>query len=136
MDDFIVLVKTKKEAKIAKEKIEKFINEELKLRLNRKSNYYPSKMGVDFCGFRIFETHKLLRKNSKIKILNNVDCMNSLFFDSKLDTKHANMSINSWIAHAKHCNSYKLRKKVMRKLEYIYDENRRWKRFLEEIIPL
>ena len=34
----------------------------------KKSRYYPSNMGVNFCGYRIYETHKLLRERSKKKI--------------------------------------------------------------------
>ena len=65
MDDFVMLVKTKEEAKELKQKINLFVNEELELELNNKSKYYPNSMGADFCGYRIFETHRLLRNSSK-----------------------------------------------------------------------
>ncbi len=32
---------------------------------NNKSKYYPSRLGVDFCGFITYETHRRLRKRSK-----------------------------------------------------------------------
>ncbi len=68
MDDFILLVKTKEDCKKLKSEIEKFLADNLQLNLNNKSRYYPYKMGVNFCGYRIFTTHRLLRLSSKKKI--------------------------------------------------------------------
>lgn len=68
MDDFILLLPSKEEAMITKNKIVKFIEENLRLVLNKKSNHLSSHMAVDFCGYRIFETHILIRKRSKQKI--------------------------------------------------------------------
>lgn len=67
MDDFILILKTKSDCIATKKKIEEFLKQELSLELNNKSRYYPYKMGVDFCGYRIFTTHKLLRTSSKKK---------------------------------------------------------------------
>ena len=68
MDDFILLTKTKEEAKKLKETISIFLRDHLKIELNAKSRYYPSDMGVNFCGYRIFTDYRLLRTNSKKKI--------------------------------------------------------------------
>jgi len=68
MDDFIILLKTKQEAKKVKQEITNFLSSKLDLTLNNKSKYYPNELGVDFCGYRIYETHRLLRKRSKNKI--------------------------------------------------------------------
>ena len=65
MDDFVILTKDREEAKEIFLKISNFLNEFLSLELNKKSKYYPSALGVDFCGYKIFETHVLLRKRSK-----------------------------------------------------------------------
>ncbi len=45
---------------------EKFLKKNLELELNEKSRYYPNKMGVNFCGYRIWPTHRLLRTNSTV----------------------------------------------------------------------
>lgn len=68
MDDFILLLDCKKTCIEFLEKIKVFLDTHLKLELNDKSRYYPNKMGVNFCGYRIFSTHKLLRVKSKKKI--------------------------------------------------------------------
>ena len=51
-----------------KEKIKVFLNKKLNLELNSKSRYYLNKMGVNFCGYRIYETHTLVRNECKKKI--------------------------------------------------------------------
>ena len=68
MDDFILLLENKEQCKTIKKSIEIFLQKNLKLELNNKSRYYPYKMGVNFCGYRIFTTHRLLRTSSKKKI--------------------------------------------------------------------
>lgn len=121
MDDFILLTKTKEEAKILKNKISVFLENTLNLELNSKSRYYPFNMGVNFCGYRIFTTHKLLRTNSKKKIKKKVRKWNTLFKEKGLDINTAIQSINSWKGHISHCNSYKLEKKVLNSCNFLYN---------------
>lgn len=68
MDDFCVLLPSKEEAKIVLDKIRIFLAENLALELNPKTRYYPSKFGINFCGYIIHEKYVLLRKNCKIKM--------------------------------------------------------------------
>ena len=123
MDDFVMLVKTKQEAKDLKEKINAFVQNNLKLELNSKSRYYPSSMGVDFCGYRIFPTHRLLRNNSKKKIKKKVKQWNYEYSQNKLDYYKILQSINSWRAHVSHCNSYKLEQKILNSCKFLYDNH-------------
>ena len=107
MDDFVLLLDSKKECKEIKTKIEAFIKENLQLELNDKSRYYPNAMGVNFCDYRIFLNYRKLRTNSKKKIKKNVKKWNKLYNKQKLDIPKALQSLNSWRGHASHCNSYK-----------------------------
>ena len=65
MDDSIILMKDKEELKQVKSKIEKFIEEELFLKFNSKTNIFKSKQGVNFCGYKINEYRMKLRTNGK-----------------------------------------------------------------------
>ena len=137
MDDFILLLKNKHECKIVKEKIEIFFKQNLQLELNDKSRYYPYKMGVNFCGYRIFATHRLLRNNSKKKIKKNVKKWNKLYHKGKLDIPKTLLSINSWLGHSSHCNSFKLQKKVLNSCEFLYTESIEMNKKIEdELIEL
>lgn len=123
MDDFIIILKTKKQCISAKKQIELFLKENLHLELNDKSRVYPYKMGVNFCGYRIFPTHKLLRTNSKKKIKKNVKKWNKQFEEKSIDINKVTQSINSWIGHSSHCNSYKLQQKVLKSCRFFYNPN-------------
>lgn len=118
MDDFVLLVRDKQEAIFYKEKIMAFLKEHLFLELNAKSKYYPNKMGVDFCGYRIFETHRLLRKRSKTKIKHLIKCWNKFYDLGELDLHNVILRWNSWRGHARHANSYNLRNKYLDKIKF------------------
>lgn len=120
MDDFIIFSDTKNEAISIKKTIEDFLKSNLQLSLNEKSGIYPNKMGINFCGYRIFLTHKLLRNSSKTKIKNKVKYWNKLYAKNKLDMAKAMQSFNSWLGHSSHCNSYKLQNRIINKCNFIY----------------
>lgn len=119
MDDFIIILKTKKECIDIKKKIEIFLKRHLHLELNSKSRYYPYKMGVNFCGYRIFTTHRLLRLSSKKKIKKNVKKWNLQFHNNNLDINYAIQSINSWLGHSSHCNSFRLQQKILKSCDFL-----------------
>lgn len=112
MDDFILLLNTKDECKIAKKNINDYIIKKLKLTLNPKTNYYPNKLGIDFCGYRIFNTHILLRKRS----INKMKKIIHIWHNNKMDMKQVCDSYTSWLAHAKHASSYNLINKINKTL--------------------
>lgn len=122
MDDFIILCKNKAEAKNLYMIIEKFINEKLDLEFNRKSKYYPSKLGVDFCGYITYETHRKLRKRSKATMRKKIKKWNKEYEEGVLDIESVQKSWNSWLGHISHANTYNLMKRYKDKMifkEYI-----------------
>ena len=136
MDDFIFIVESKEKAKDIKLKVEKFLKEKLNLELNDKSRYYPAKFGLNFCGFRIYQTHRLVRKSCKKRISKKVKKWNKLWEENKLDYKKMQQSFNSWLGHIKHANSYNLKKCILKKSKfyYTYDLYERDKILLKQLI--
>ena len=67
LDDSIVIVKTKQEAIYALNQIKKFLQSNLKLELNKKTQIFKSKQGVNFCGYKINEYRLKIRDKGKIK---------------------------------------------------------------------
>ncbi len=112
MDDFIILLKTKEECIEVKKKIEEFIESSLNLKLNKKSRYYPNKIGVNFCGYRTFCTHRLLRVSSKKKIKRKIKKWNNDFKRGNINITFVLQSLNSWLSHTSYCNSYNLKDKI------------------------
>lgn len=113
MDDFILITKSK---------IEEFCESTLKLQLNHKSQYFPYKFGVDFCGYRIWTTHRTLRNSSKTKINRKIKAWNNQWKDKKINFKLTMQSLNSWLGHIKHCNSYKLKLTTLKKCDFLYTD--------------
>ena len=118
MDDFIILLKNKDECKYVYDKIKIFLNERLNLEYNHKSRYYPNKLGINFCGYRIFETHKLLRSRCKKKIKKNINIWNKLYLEEKLNINKTIMCFNSHLAHIKHANSYNFLNNIYNKFVF------------------
>lgn len=112
MDDFVLLVKNREEARKAFNEIDSFLRSRLDLELNRKSRYYPNKFGINFCGYRIFETHRLIRNGNKRKIGKKVNKWKKLFYKGNLDLKKLELQFNSWKGHISHANSFNLYTKV------------------------
>ena len=117
MDDFLLLVPTKEEAKEYLNIISKFLKDNLDLELNIKSKYYPSKMCVDFCGYRIFETHILVRNRCKKKIKKIIKKWNYLYENNLINLFFVRQSWNSWKGHISHANSYNFINKLDKNIE-------------------
>lgn len=67
LDDSIAMFKTKEEGKFALEKIKTFLEENLKLELNEKTQIFKSIQGVNFCGYKINEYRLKIRDRRKKK---------------------------------------------------------------------
>ena len=67
MDDSIILMHKKEDIKRVKEELTDFINNELKLEFNSKTNIFKSKQGVNFCGYKINEYRMKLNRQNVIR---------------------------------------------------------------------
>lgn len=117
MDDFIILVKDKERAKLVFGLIKQFLRQELKLELNPKSKYYPSNLGVDFCGFRLWTTHRLVRQRSLKGMQSRLKWWVKLKNKGELKKEHWFLSYQSWLGHVGHADTYNLRLKVNNQLK-------------------
>ena len=122
MDDFVLLLKNKTEAKMTLEKITLFLEQKLKLKLNKKTNYFKLKQGVNFCGYKIYKDHILLKKENKKKIYRKVKKWNELYFNKELDFKNTSLKLNSWVGHAQNADAFCLINKIKKECKWIYDE--------------
>ena len=87
LDDSIVIVKTKQEAKEALAKIQEFLRDNLKLELNKKTQIFKSKQGVNFCGYKINEYRLKIRDKGKRKLKKKVKKLKKQIKDGTLTSK-------------------------------------------------
>jgi retron-type reverse transcriptase len=112
MDDIIILHHDKKFLHAVKDDIENFLNEKLKLNLNRKTAIRPINCGIEFVGFRIWPTHRKLKKKTALKMKRRLKYLQKAYARGEVSFDEVNASIQSYFGLLEHCNSYNLRKKL------------------------
>ncbi len=68
MDDSVILVQTKQQAKEILYKVQLFLQEHLQLELNSKTQIFKDKQGINFCGYKIKEYRLKIRDKRETKI--------------------------------------------------------------------
>lgn len=119
MDDFVIISGDKKELWRLKQEIEDFLDARLSLKLNDKTGIFPVSHGVDFLGYRIWKDHRLLRKRSTKRIKRALKHFQKLYSQGKIDFEKINTTVQSWLGHAKHANSFNFRKKLFDTFSFI-----------------
>jgi hypothetical protein len=113
VDDFVILHKSKKQLRIWKEEIDKFLRAKLKIELHsQKSRIISLSRGVDFIGFRSFCHFRLLRKRN----IRNMHKKVELYKQGIIDFSTLKDSYQGWQAYAKWANTYKLRKRIKKNI--------------------
>ena len=112
MDDFIILGNSKEHLWEVKRQLEMCLDCELLLELNNKTGIFPISQGVDFVGYRIWPTHRLLRKRSIKKFKRKLRAFEKKYAAGEIAYKEIDCCVQSWIGHAKHADTYRLRAKI------------------------
>ena len=113
MDDFIILNGNKKQLWAVLEEVQDFLESCLDLQLNGKTGIFPIKQGIDFLGYRIWPTHRLLRKSSIKRMKRKMKAVKRKYQNGQISLEKINAMIQSWLGHAKHADSYRIREKLL-----------------------
>lgn len=112
MDDIIILHHDKKYLHAVKDDIERFLNNNLALHFNGKTAIRPISCGIEFVGFRIWPTHRKLKKKTVLKMKRRLKYLQKAYKRGEIGFAEVNNSVQSYFGLLKHCNSYNLRKKI------------------------
>lgn len=112
MDDIIILLDDKTELHGLKDDIELFLMNELRLDLNRKTSIRPCRLGVEFCGFKIWATHRKMKRPTARKIARHVKGMSRLLRAGAISRETFDRAAASYRGILKHCDSFGLRRKL------------------------
>lgn len=121
VDDFVLLLEDRNQCRVILEEIKEFLDKNLGLKLNKKTNYFRNSQGVNFCGYKIFKTHIMLKKENKKKIKNKIKNWNKLYHKKELDLRETTLKLNSWIGHAQNADTFFLVNKMIRSCDWLYD---------------
>ena len=112
LDDSIVIVKTKKEAKKALKEIQKFLSKNLQLELNKKTQIFKNKQGVNFCGYKINEYRLKIRDKGKRKLKKKVKKLKEQIKLGKITSKEAHKYLAGHMGYIKIANVKTLTNKI------------------------
>ncbi len=111
-DDFVIFGNSRAGLNQIKREIIEYLAT-LRLRLHEnKSRVFRATDGVDFLGYRIYPDHMRVRKTIVKKYRRKLRSMAEQYKNGNIKIPEINNSIQSWIGHVKHADSYQLRKEV------------------------
>lgn len=105
MDDFILLHNDKKQLHAWRREIEAFLSNRLRMKLNPKSDIYPVNRGIDFLGYRIWPSHRLMRKSTLFRATRRFKKLSALYALGLVTLQHVRASVMSWLGHCKHADA-------------------------------
>ncbi len=113
MDDFVLFSDDKIQLTEWRETIREFLATRLRLVLHpNKSLVFPVEVGLDFCGFRLYPTHRRLRRSSVGRFVQRFRRQRAAFRRGELSLEEMTTSVKSWIAHAAHGDTWRLRRRL------------------------
>lgn len=112
MDDSVVFVKTKSEARYILKKIRKFLNDELFLELNQKTQIFKSSQGINFCGYKINEYRLKIRDKGKKKLKRKIKFLTHCIKNRKMNYKEAQKYLTGHIGYIDIANKHNLIKNL------------------------
>ena len=119
VDDFAAFSNDKSELHDAKAAMQAQHNG-LRLKLHpQKCQVSPVGDGVDFVGYRIFPTHRLVRKANARRARRRLEYRAEQYRAGELSVKQLRQCIMSWIGHVSHADTWGLRRSVLNELVFV-----------------
>lgn len=105
MDDIIILHPDKSYLWEVKAEIERYLNENLHLQLNRKTTIRPCSMGIDFVGYRIWATHRTLKKSTAKRIKHRIGFLAEALKTGEITKERFDRAVASYNGMMEHFDS-------------------------------
>jgi len=112
VDDFVLFGRSQAELAGMRQAIEEFLIA-YRLRIHPlKSRVYPIADGFTFLGWRIFPTHTRLVKPNVKRFRARLRQLQHDYRHGRVDWDEVNHAVQSWIGHASHGNTWRLRERI------------------------
>jgi retron-type reverse transcriptase len=113
-DDFVVLGDDKGWLWEVRAAMDEYLQTRLRLHLHPKKQWVlPVTNGVDFLGYRVFPTHRRLRRSSGWRFARRLKRMQEQYRKGTIDLVKVRQQIASWLGHAAHADTYGLRSALL-----------------------
>lgn len=103
-DDFVFIDSNKDRLKQVLSDVEWLVSSHLHLKLNPKTSIFPLAHGIDFCGYRIWPTHRLPRKRVVQAAKRRFRRMGRDFAKGAIEADKIRSVVASFLGYMKHCN--------------------------------
>jgi RNA-directed DNA polymerase len=114
VDDFLLFSNDKAELHAWKQQIIAFLATHLRLILHdRESAVSPVATGIPFLGFRVFPTHRRLRRRNGVAFARRLHYMGIEAKAGRLSFSAFQARVRGWIAHAGHGDTWRLRRVLL-----------------------
>lgn len=118
VDDLLAFSNDKKHLAEIRSRIVTFL-EQLRLKLHPdKSVIFPTIEGVRFLGYRVFPSHRLLAKENVKRFRHRMRCMQEEYAAERITVANLSQRVASWIGHAGHADTYRLRTRLFREFGF------------------
>ena len=113
VDDFVVLGEDRGWLEEVKDRAADYL-EGLRLRLHPgKCQVFPISEGIGFLGYRVFSDHRRLRRDNVVRVRRRLKKLQEAYRDGCIELEDVSRSVQSWIAHASHADTWGLRRSVL-----------------------
>jgi retron-type reverse transcriptase len=112
-DDMLIFAHTRSALHQAREALAARLGD-LRLRLHpKKTRIFQCREGVEFVGYRLFPDYRRLRRSNVQRFVQRLRRQQQAYRAGHLSADRLQASIKSWIAHAKHADTYRLRGRLL-----------------------
>lgn len=126
MDDFCVFHHDKAHLQQVRRDVEAFLWDALRLKTNAKTQVFPVGTvfgrALDFLGYRIWPTHRKLRRSSISRISRTLKTLQRRYRDGGIGLERVAQSVRSWLAHAGHADAHGLKSKLLQRFAFVRAE--------------
>lgn len=117
MDDMILIHPDKTYLKECLKEMKSYVESELKLEFNEKTQIHAVRQGVDYLGFHFYltETGKVIRKlrqSGKKRLKRKLRHYRHAYAEGKIELEAVSRSVASYKGHLKHAHTYQLQKNI------------------------
>lgn len=114
VDDVVILHPDKRELWKMLEEIDIFLRSELRLQLNNKTAIRPIRQGIEFVGYRIWSTHRKLKKKTAKRMKRRLKYLKSAYARGEVSADEVRSTLMSYLGYMKHADCHRLRQKVLK----------------------
>jgi RNA-directed DNA polymerase len=91
----------------------------LRLTLHKgRAQVYPVRTGIPWLGFRVYPTHRRLRRRNVKAFARRLRAQRDAYRAGQITAEEIRRSLQAWIAHASHANTYRLRRSILKQVVF------------------